>query len=283
MKEKTLLLVDDEANIIQSLKRLLRKEPYRVLTASCGEEALTLIGERLPEVVVSDQRMPGMSGVELLQKVKEICPHSVRVVLSGYAEAGSIVESINKGEIYRFLGKPWNDEQLKASIRQCFEHYDIMAQNRQLMAEVRKQNEKLRDLNENLEEMVQTRTQSLRLSQDILGCLPVAVVGVDDELTLVIVNDIAQGEFPQLSRVFPGTDIDDFLPAELVESAKAIVSGQVAQDSVDFEWGGVQTFARLKQLSSKSMVLGCVITLSKMDERQRIEASTECEAHDGES
>jgi DNA-binding NtrC family response regulator len=106
MAEQTLLCVDDERPILNALKRLLRKEGYRLLTAEDGPEALDVLDREPVQVVISDYRMPGMSGTALLREVKSRHPETVRVVLSGYADAHVVVESINIGEIYRFLPKP---------------------------------------------------------------------------------------------------------------------------------------------------------------------------------
>ena len=123
MEEKTLLCVDDEPGVLRALQRLLRKEDYRYLTAVGGEEALRRLEHRPVQVVLTDQRMPGMTGTALLQIVKHRYPDTVRVVLSGYAEAHTILDAINQGEIYRFIPKPWDDETLKVTLRQCFDHH----------------------------------------------------------------------------------------------------------------------------------------------------------------
>jgi len=121
----TLLLVDDEPNILSSLKRLLRRENYQVLAAGSGEEALLLLAQHQVGVIITDQRMPGMSGTELLAKVCTMHPDVVRVVLSGYTGLDSLTEAINRGEIYKFITKPWDEIELLETIRQAFRHYDM--------------------------------------------------------------------------------------------------------------------------------------------------------------
>ena len=116
----TLLLVDDETNILSALSRALRRDGYRILTATSAEEALDVLGREDVHVIVSDQRMPGMSGTELLTKVKGMHPQIVRIVLSGYTDLGAVTEAINQGAIYKFLTKPWNDEELRLQIRNAF-------------------------------------------------------------------------------------------------------------------------------------------------------------------
>lgn len=117
------LLVDDEPNILAALKRTLRREGYDVLTADSGEEGLALLAKHAVQVIVSDQRMPGMSGTEFLSRVKSLHPRTVRIVLSGYAEVSAVADAINKGAVYRFMMKPWDDNQLKAEVQSALRHW----------------------------------------------------------------------------------------------------------------------------------------------------------------
>lgn len=117
-----LLLVDDEANILSALKRLLRREGYRILTAESGARGLELLAANRVEVILSDQRMPEMTGTEFLSRVKALYPDTVRMVLSGYSELASVTEAVNRGAIYKYLSKPWEDNELKREIRYAFRH-----------------------------------------------------------------------------------------------------------------------------------------------------------------
>lgn len=119
----TLLLVDDEPNIISSLSRLLRRENYRILTATTCEEALIQLAEHQVGVIIIDQRMPGMSGTELLARARSMHPKTVRMVLSGYTALDSLTEAINRGEIYKLLTKPWDDAEMIHTVRDAFRHY----------------------------------------------------------------------------------------------------------------------------------------------------------------
>ncbi len=119
----TLLLVDDEPGILSSLSRLLRRENYRILTASTCEEALRQLAEHQVGVIIIDQRMPGMSGTELLARARAMHPKTVRMVLSGYTALDSLTEAINRGEIYKFLTKPWDDAEMIHTVRDAFRHY----------------------------------------------------------------------------------------------------------------------------------------------------------------
>lgn len=118
--DRTLLLLDDEENILRALKRLLRQEGYNILLATSPSEAMTLLAENEVHVIVSDQRMPEMSGTEFFSTIKQMYPSTVRMILSGYTDLNSVTEAINHGAIYKFLTKPWDDEELRAEIAQAF-------------------------------------------------------------------------------------------------------------------------------------------------------------------
>ena len=120
MQERTVLFVDDEVNILKALQRLLRSESMKVVTASRPQDAIELLETTPVQVIVTDQRMPEMSGVDLLSTIRERHPDMVRMMLTGYTEMTIAVEAINRGEIYRLITKPWNDDELKATLKQAF-------------------------------------------------------------------------------------------------------------------------------------------------------------------
>lgn len=122
---KTLLLVDDEEAVLHSLVRLFRNHGYQLLTAGSGAEALRLLENNEVQVILSDQRMPGMTGVEMLTEVRERYPEIIRMVLSGYSDISAISDAVNKGNIYKFLFKPWDNELLLENIRDAFERFDL--------------------------------------------------------------------------------------------------------------------------------------------------------------
>ena len=121
---RTLLLVDDEANILSALQRLLRRDGYHVLTAGSAAEGLELLALNAVQVIVSDQRMPQMSGTEFLSRVRDMYPDTVRMVLSGYTDLKSVTDAINHGAIYKFLSKPWDDAVLREHIREAFRYHE---------------------------------------------------------------------------------------------------------------------------------------------------------------
>lgn len=157
----TILLVDDEENILNALNRTLRKEGYRVLTAPGGEEGLSIVDKERLSLVVSDHRMPGMEGVEFLTEVRKRSPETMRMMLTGYADMKSVVAAINAGQVYRFVTKPWNDEEIKLILRDAIRHYELVQENKELHVLTQKQNLQLKDLNSNLEQKVLERTQEV--------------------------------------------------------------------------------------------------------------------------
>ncbi|GAB3457150.1 EAL domain-containing protein [Massilia terrae] len=120
---QTLLVVDDDVNVLGALHRLFRRDNYRVLTAASAAEGFELLALHNVQVILCDQRMPVMSGTEFLSKVKEMYPDTIRIILSGYTEVGTVLESINRGAIYRFYTKPWDDDELRENVRLAFRHY----------------------------------------------------------------------------------------------------------------------------------------------------------------
>ncbi len=157
------LFVDDEANILRSLRRLFVGEDYDVLTAGSGEEALEIIkdADNLA-LIVSDQRMPGMTGAQLLEKSKVNAPEALRIVLTGYADLQAATDAINKGGAFRYISKPWNNDELLQTIRDGVEKYALLQKNKRLTAIVKRQNEELQDWNNNLKKRVLAQTANIK-------------------------------------------------------------------------------------------------------------------------
>lgn len=132
--EHTLLLVDDERAITRALKRLFRKEGYTILTAESGPDGLEQLKQcRTPvSMIISDQCMPEMNGTQFLEKARRLFPDTIRYLLTGYSDMEAVIEALNKGEIHRYLTKPWNDEELLLQVRQSLKHYELTSENRRL-------------------------------------------------------------------------------------------------------------------------------------------------------
>lgn len=195
VKTRTLLLVDDEDSILLALKRLLRREGYRILSASSGAEGLELLAKNDVDVIVSDQRMPNMTGEEFLRLAKELYPETVRMVLSGYADMQSITNAINQGAIYKFLSKPWEDQPLKDSILEAFRRKELSDENVRLTSEVAQINTDLNRSNTALAALLAEQSRrslvgqaALSTAQQTLHLLPVPVLGLDPSGMVVLRN-----------------------------------------------------------------------------------------------
>lgn len=258
--ENAVLIVDDEAQILSALKRLLRKEPYRLFTADGGEAGLEILAANRIQMVISDQRMPHMSGTEFLQKAKELCPDTIRVMLSGYAEPDAILSSINQGEVFRFIAKPWNDDDLKTTIRQCLEHYAIVQENRRLTAQSARQIEQLERLNGLLTSSVEERTRSLQFSQEVLENLPLGVLGISRDEEIVLSNDTVRATFADLQNLIPGTEMDGVLPPDAVAGIRTcLADGSCAE--FEFTWGQTRCRARPGRIGDPGDPRGLVLVL----------------------
>ncbi|GBD95315.1 MAG TPA: response regulator [Nitrospirae bacterium] len=164
-----ILIVDDEENILRSLKRLLTNEEFEVLTAISGEEALKILSVN-PDIalIVSDQRMPGLSGVEFLEQAKSLAPDATRIILTGYADVNAAIDGINMGGAYRYITKPWNDEELLRIVNEAVLKFVLIKDNQRLTSIVKKQNEELKEWNSRLEATVQEQTLEIRKQNEEL-------------------------------------------------------------------------------------------------------------------
>ena len=200
--QRTILVVDDEPNIVASLKRLFRKDGHLILSASSGAEGLDVLSKHRVDIIISDQRMPGMTGVEFLRAAKVNYPDTIRIVLSGYTELQSVTDAINEGAVYRFLTKPWEDAQLREQIQKALEHKELHEENRKLDIKIRTVNQELVAANRQLKDLLNaTRSQaerektSLDIVREVLEHMSSPVIGVDEEGLIAFVNAAAQRLF----------------------------------------------------------------------------------------
>ncbi len=264
------LCVDDEPNILNSLKRLLRREDYRLLTASSGPSALEIMQEDQVHVVISDQRMADMSGVEFLARVKEEYPDAIRIILTGYTEVDSITEAINKGHIYKFFLKPWNDQNLKLEIKQALDQYELMQDNKSLHGKIMLQNEELKQINHKLEEMVQERTQelevrnrALELSRAILEDLPLPIIGISTDGMIAFINRRVQELSHKNAEVELGGTVCDYFPDEILAIIDEVRSTEFPKSIKGCEVLGTPYDIELIPLSGRFKGKGFVLALKE--------------------
>ena len=146
ISQPVVLLLDDEPNVTAGLKRALHNEPWKILTAATTGGAFDILNREAVDVVVSDERMPGMSGSQFLSEVRKKYPHTIRMILSGQADLEAAVRAINEGEVYRFLLKPCNPADLRITIRQAMEHKQLVELSRKLLREYEKKQTLLDEL-----------------------------------------------------------------------------------------------------------------------------------------
>ncbi len=164
----TVLCVDDEPNILKSLTRLFRAGGFQVMTAPGGAEGIALLEHERVDVVISDMRMPGMDGVEFLEQVQQRWPQVVRLLMTGYSDINAVIGAVNRGNIYRYITKPWDDHDIILIVRQSMEVKFLQQERTRLEALTASQNEELRVLNASLEAKVEQRTAELKIANNSL-------------------------------------------------------------------------------------------------------------------
>ncbi|MCD6200160.1 MAG: response regulator [Deltaproteobacteria bacterium] len=264
----TILCVDDEENILSSLKRLLRKEGYRLLTAPSGAEGLKLLEENSVHLVISDQRMPRMDGTQFLAKVKEGYPDAIRIILTGYTDVDSITESINKGHVYKFLLKPWNDQSLKLEIKQALEQYDLIQTNKTLHEKVLEQNEELKTMNENLEALVSERTKQLEIqnrtlefSRAILQDLPLPIIGVSSDGMIAVINQEAQAQPFNGHAIEVGGEFAEYFPTDVQQNVAVALETNKTQSLEEYRLSDGVYNIDVSPLSGRFCGRGVIMTL----------------------
>jgi DNA-binding NtrC family response regulator len=143
---RTILVVDDEEHVRETLAKLLDREGYTVTTAEGPTEALEILRQQPIKLVISDQNMPDMSGIEFFRIIRERHPHVCRIMLTGDPERDTIIRAINEGEVYRFLPKPWNNTMLRVTVYFAFEAIQLEEENRRLLSALRRQLQFVRSL-----------------------------------------------------------------------------------------------------------------------------------------
>jgi response regulator RpfG family c-di-GMP phosphodiesterase len=268
----SILCIDDEENILNALKRLLRKEGYRILTAGSGAEGLKILEEHEVHLIISDQRMPGMSGTEFLSKVKERFPDSIRIVLTGYTDVDTITESINQGHIYKFILKPWNDQNLKLEIKQGLEQYELRKANQTLHEKVVQQNNELINMNTQLESLVQARTreleiqnQALELAQAILEDVPIPVIGISQERMIVFINHSAQTLNFETGKIEIGKKITVYFSEEIAKVVATILSGHTCELIKAYRIMNQAFELIFTPLSGRFYGQGVILTIKKLE------------------
>ena len=142
-RRHSILVVDDEPDVVQSVKDLLRLD-YNVFGATSAAEGMTILAENPIDVVMTDQRMPEMTGVEFLKRARDPHPYATRLLFTGYADISAVIAAINQGNVYRYIAKPWDPDELQTIIREACERHDLIVQRKQLIDDLETANRELR-------------------------------------------------------------------------------------------------------------------------------------------
>ena len=234
-KRHTILVIDDEAQIVKSIINALRLD-YRVLGTTSAAEAIDILGREQIHVVMSDQRMPEMTGVKLLQRIAREQPDAIRLLFTGYADISAVIDAINKGSVYRYITKPWDPDELQIVIRDACAHYDLLAERRELLNTLQIKNAELKRSNELKSAFIQVAGHEFRTPVTILVGLcklalrdPEVSGSVKDYLAHI---DGASARLERLVRQILGMlaaeRFDQMLDLQLADVAKLL--NQAAED-----------------------------------------------------
>ena len=186
-RRHTFLVVDDEPDVRESLRHLFHRS-YRVLTASSGDQALELLKKNDVHLILSDQRMPGMSGDVFLSQARRLQPDAIRMLFTGYADIQAVINAVNEGQIFRYILKPWDSAELELIIRQAAAQYDLLAERKRLLAELREKNERLEAANEELEQAGQLKRAFIEVASHEFNTPVTLVLGLSELLRLLNPN-----------------------------------------------------------------------------------------------
>lgn len=248
------LCVDDEQGILNALKRILIDCDYTIFTAESGPEALGILEKEKIHIVISDYRMPVMNGAEFLRQVCGRWPDTIRIALSGYADTNAILSSINEGYIYKFIPKPWNNDELIVTIANAVELYQLVKEKEKLYTEIKSKNEELTYLNDQLMMLSGEKAINLEFADKVLTLyqcffksMPVAVCGIDFDDHVLLPNS-RWNDIIGKGWIMSGGDIEGIMPEEIkrfIEDVKMYgeatgqmeinhISGRLTGSLVDF-------------------------------------------------
>jgi signal transduction histidine kinase len=178
-RRHTLLVVDDEPDVVRSVQDLLRLD-YRVLTATRGEDGMRLMQNEEVHIVMTDQRMPGMTGVEFLSNIRGDHPEAIRLLFTGYADIKAVIEAINAGNVYRYITKPWDPDELQTVIREACDRFDLITERNRLLDDLKLSNEQLTKLNQELREASELKSAFIQVASHELRTPLTILLGLSD-------------------------------------------------------------------------------------------------------
>lgn len=267
MEPIRILFVDDERNVLRALERLFMEEEYELFTAASGQEGLELLENNGHfQLIVSDYRMPSMNGVEFLSEVCRRWPETERIILSGYADTAAIVAAINEGQIYKFIAKPWNDDDLLRTVREVLDRYELRASNRRLLKELSAANTELKTINDNLNLIVDERfkvamsqSRALQSFQSVLDVLPIGFIGADGYGMIVQCNRLGTEMLGLRQDELIGNDLSSTLPLQLVQIIAQLAVNSCGDYVVELPFGRCHAYiTRISGADQDAIVIALI-------------------------
>ena len=234
-----ILFVDDEANVLKAMRRIFRQENYDLFTAASGGDALTVLEGTQPiHVIVSDHRMPGISGTELLKIVKAKYPATIRIMLTGYADTDAVMGAVNDGAVYKFITKPWNDDDLRLTVGLALEQYDLIQENRSLKKHAETQKKEIKRLsrfvNTHRSQLGTILTKAKMVEKPLLEKALAIQAKSNAVLPKILVNIGALTEKAILDAIAKHTDINRVFPAEfnVSEALASLIPRDICEKNI---------------------------------------------------
>jgi len=250
--EAAILCVDDEAHVFNAIKRALRKEGYRIFTATRGEDGLSIIEKEPIHVVISDLNMPGMDGAEFLHQVKQKSPDTARIALTGTQDLVLISQSVNMGQADFLLTKPWEVRALRIRVAQAFSHYRLNRGVREMAARVQKEKNDLQFRHKMTLMELDHCIDRIDLMNEVLDKLPMPVIAVS------FLNSAFKENFPSFDQDLVGENMREIFPAHLADVAESGLHGLQLPD-IPFQLDGKNVLVDINSLKRCKTYQGCVL------------------------
>ena len=227
MKSKhTILVVDDEPDVVRSVQDLLRLD-YKVRGATSAKQGEEVLESDEIHVVMTDQRMPGITGVEFLSHVRGEHPDAIRLLFTGYADIHAVIDAINQGNVYRYITKPWDPDELQTIIREACERYDLLVERKKMLAELQEKNNELQRVNAELREAGRIKSAFIQVASHELRT-PLAILTGLSKLAL-LAPDVPQ----QLHKLTERIDQSTQRLTRLIDQIVTMLSAQRFQHVLD--------------------------------------------------
>ena len=261
-----ILCVDDEKKVLSALRRFFYEDDYEIFTAESGREGLDILAKNASiQLVISDYRMPGMDGVDFLRQVWARWPDTVRIVISGHSDAAAAVEAIKEGQIYKFVPKPWKDDEFRETVASALKVHSLRKKNEQFVNELIESNVEFKHLREDPEKMpgkngseLLQQNKNMRFAQQILYEMPIAVIGLDRDNTIIQSSELADNIFTDSKRSLFSLSAYDVLPAEINSFLQEL---RETPADMKLEYNGQQLTIKAKKLSKTDGREGTVLVL----------------------